>query len=354
MKNRPISSRLSGKQKAILLIIFLIPVFLLEVLNYFAQPSIDFSGNQKTIIEIPRGATLNDIADTMRVNNIIEDKDLFIFWVKTLGYETKLKAGHFSVPFGLNEYQIVEYLLNAKESTISVTLLEGWELDQIADEIEKKLDISAKEILKKCTDSTYIRRLGLNVPNLEGYLLPNTYYFSKGESADRVISHLYMQTQEIFDSDQVRNVLKEKNMTEHQILTLASIVEGEALLDDERPLIASLYYNRLKKGMRLQADPTIQYIVEGPPRRLLNKHLEIDSPYNTYKYKGLPPGPINNPGKASIMAALYPADTNYLYMVAVGDGSHTFSTNLRDHNRAKEAFDQIRRKVAREKRRKGN
>ena len=106
--------------------------------------------------------------------------------------------------------------------------------------------------------------------------------------------------------------------------------------------------------MRLQADPTIQYILDGPPRRLLIKHLEIDSPYNTYKYSGLPPGPINNPGKASILAAIFPAETNYLYMVAVGDGSHTFSTNLTDHNRAKEEFDKVRRKVAREKRNKGN
>jgi len=106
--------------------------------------------------------------------------------------------------------------------------------------------------------------------------------------------------------------------------------------------------------MRLQADPTIQYIVDGPPRRLLNRHLEIDSPYNTYIYKGLPPGPINNPGKASILAAISPAETNYIYMVAVGDGSHTFTTNLRAHNKAKEAFDQVRRKVARDKRKKGN
>ena len=163
-----------------------------------------------------------------------------------------------------------------------------------------------------------------------------------------------MQTMSIFKSEKVRNSLKELNMTQHQILTLASIIEGEAILDNERPLISSLYHNRLKKGMRLQADPTIQYILDGPPRRLLIKHLEIDSPYNTYKYSGLPPGPINNPGKASILAAIFPAETNYLYMVAVGDGSHTFSTNLTDHNRAKEEFDKVRRKVAREKRNKGN
>jgi len=247
MKIKDINSRLSGKQKAILLIIFLIPVILLEVINYFTLPSSAKPDLQKTVIEIPRGATLTQIADTLASNNIIEDKELFVFWVKSLGYETKLKAGYFSLPFGYNEYQIVEYILNAKENTVSITLLEGWELYQIAEEIEKKLNISVKEILNKCTDSTYISRLGLNVPNLEGYLLPNTYYFSKGESADRVINYLYMQTKKIFDSEEVKDSIKKRDMTPHQVLTLASIIEGEALLDEERPLISSLYYNRLKK-----------------------------------------------------------------------------------------------------------
>jgi len=354
MKIKDINSRLSGKQKAILLIIFLIPVLLLEVINYFAQPVHSPPDAQKTIVEIPRGATLAQIADSLAANNIIKDKELFMFWVKSLGYETRLKAGHFALPFGYNEFQIVEYLLNAKERTVKVTLLEGWSLEEIAREIEKKLNISADDILKKCTDSAYISSLGLNVPTLEGYLLPNTYYFSKGENASGVIKHLYMQTQSIFNNEEIQKSIKELDMTEHQVLTLASIIEGEAILDDERPLISSLYHNRLKKGMRLQADPTIQYIVDGPPRRLLLRHLEIDSPYNTYLYGGLPPGPINNPGKASILAAIYPAETNYIYMVAVGDGSHTFTTNLRAHNQAKEAFDRVRRQVAREKRRKGN
>ena len=148
--------------------------------------------------------------------------------------------------------------------------------------------------------------------------------------------------------------LNEMSFTPHQVLTLASIIEGEALLDEERPVIASLYHNRLKRGMKLQADPTIQYIIKGPPRRLLIKDLKIDSPYNTYIYKGLPPGPINNPGEASIRATIFPADTNYLYMVAVGDGSHTFSRTLSEHNKAKEAFDKVRREVARERKNKGN
>lgn len=355
MTHKPVRSRLSGKQKAILLVIFLIPIALLEILDYFSNPKVLIENPKLTIeIEIPRGAVLTQIADTLFVNQLIEDRDVFIFWAKSLGYETKLRAGHFDVPAGLNDYNVVKFLTTAKANTQSVTFLEGWNLKQYAREAEQKYGINDSAFLKICTDADFIKSLGLNVGNLEGYLLPNTYFFNKTESPEKIIWHLVRQTLEIFENDTVKQALTVLNMSMHEILTLASIVEGEALIDNERPVIASLYYNRLKKRMRLQADPTIQYIIDGPPRRLLNRDLEVDSPYNTYKYYGLPPGPINNPGKASIMATIFPDTTNYLYMVAVGDGSHTFSRSLQEHLRAKEEFDKVRRKVARERRRKGN
>ena len=352
MNTKPILSRLSGKQKVLLLSVILIPVLLIYILNYFSNPS--HENNGKIIIEIPRGSALSQIADSLKSKNLIADKDLFIFWSKSLGYEKKLKAGHFTIPRGLNEFQLAKYLTVVKENTISIRLLEGWDLEKISEAIAKKVNSSTKEILERCTDSTYISQFDLNVPSLEGYLLPNTYYFSKGEKAENVIKHLVNNTLQLFESDSVKKALIDLNLTRHQVLTLASVVEGEAILDLERPIVSSLYHNRLKKGMKLQADPTIQYIIEGPPRRLLIRDLEINSPYNTYRYKGLPPGPINNPGKLSIMAAIFPAKTNYIYMVAVGDGSHAFSKTFNEHIKAKKAFDKIRRQVARERRRKGN
>jgi len=352
MKKTPVLKRLTGPEKIFLLIIILIPVILSEIISYFVIPA--NKENIQTIIEIPRGSALTQIADTLEAKNLITDREVFIFWTTYLGYEKRVKAGHFTIPNGLNEYQLVEFLTTAKENTIAIRLLEGWDLIQIAEAIGKKLEINSNEILKRCADSTYIAQFGLNVKSLEGYLLPDTYYFSKGENLDNVLKHLVFQTLNIFKPDSIKKQLDEMNFTQHQILTLASIVEGEALLDEERPIVASLYHNRLKKNMRLQADPTIQYIIEGPPRRLLNRDLKIDSPYNTYKYKGLPPGPINNPGKASILGTIFPDETSYIYMVAVGDGSHTFSRTLKEHNLAKEAFDRVRRKVARERRKKGN
>ncbi|MCJ7813760.1 endolytic transglycosylase MltG, partial [bacterium] len=136
-------------------------------------------------------------------------------------------------------------------------------------------------------------------------------------------------------------------MSVHEVITLASIVEGEAVIASERPIIAALYLNRLEHRMLLQADPTIQYIIQNGPRRLLDTDLQINSPYNTYIYPGLPPGPVNNPGIQSILATLYPASSDYLYMVANGDGAHTFSRSLEEHNKAKQEFNRVRNEVRR-------
>ena len=136
-------------------------------------------------------------------------------------------------------------------------------------------------------------------------------------------------------------------MTENEVVTLASIIEGEAIFNEERPIISGVYHNRLNRGMRLEADPTIQYIIEDGPRRLLDTDLKIDSRYNTYLHKGLPPGPVNSPGKKSLTAALYPEENEFLFFVAKGDGRHTFTRNIEDHNRAKREFQKIREKFKR-------
>jgi UPF0755 protein len=151
--------------------------------------------------------------------------------------------------------------------------------------------------------------------------------------------------------DSAEQRARELGMTLHEIITLASLVEGEAMVDSERAMIAGVYRNRLRRGMRLQADPTIQYIIPDGPRRLLKKDLQIESPYNTYLHAGLPPGPINNPGRKSIEAALYPRDVPYLYFVARGDGSHVFSVTMSQHVQAKRAFDRVRRQVKQQQKR---
>lgn len=348
------------RKKYLFLALFSLLITLLMVSGYFLKEDYfsdpankNYEQHTLTEIQIPNGATLNRIADSLYSKKLIDDKKVFKFWVKTFGFEKKLRAGTFSVPAGLNSYQVVKWLVSAKASTITVTLLEGWGHKQIAQKLQNKLGIDATKFIRLCSDSNFIKQFDIKANTLEGYLLPDTYRFFKNSNEKQIIKKLVGHTLDIFKRISVQSRLQEIKMSRHELLTLAAIVEGEAILDNERKVIASLYLNRLKKGMRLQADPTIQYIIEGPPRRVLNRDLEIESPYNTYMYSGLPPGPINNPGRASIMATLFPDTTNYIYMVADGKGGHTFTTNLNAHLRAKRAFDVIRRNVAREKRRKG-
>jgi UPF0755 protein len=203
--------------------------------------------------------------------------------------------------------------------------------------------------MKLSSDTNFINSLGIEnkVSNLEGYLLPETYNLPLDIDEEFLIRLLATNTLQIFKSDSIQRELNILQMNTHTILTLASIIEGEVLIDSERVIVSSVYHNRLKKNWLLQADPTIQYILPGSPRRLYLKDLEINSPYNTYKYKGLPPGPINNPGKKSILAAIYPADTDYLFFVATGDGGHNFSKSSVEHIRNKAKFDNLRNNFGR-------
>lgn len=340
---------MSTKQKGALILIFLLPFALVDVIRYFAVP--DHQNIDKRIeVLIPAGATVSQIADTLVNHGLIEDQRLFIFWAKSLGKETRLKAGLYQVPEGLTYPQLVSYLTTGRQKEIFVTLIEGWNNKQIAEALSEKFSIDPDKFMALCSDSAFIRSLGIEQGNLRGYLLPDTYAFVWGIDEASIIKYLVGKTLELFESDSARAAMAEYGMDVHKILTLASIIEGEVIFDRERGLVASVYYNRLEKGMRLQACPTVQFLLPGKPRRLLLKDLKIQSPYNTYIHYGLPPGPINNPGKKSILATLFPEKTNYLYFVAKGDGSHVFSRSAAAHARAKADFQEIRRDVRRNQR----
>lgn len=340
---------MSGKRKSLFIVLLLVPLLVFKVYNYFKIPADKDKTLRKTEIIIPRGALLTQIADSLKSHGLIAQDKLFLLWAKTLGCETKIKAGLFHVPGDLNYPQLVRFLADAKPEDVQVTLIEGWSVEQIVNELSRRLQLDKAVLDSLSKDAGFCRSSGIQAESLNGYLLPDTYTFSFGIDEAQVLRYLVGQTLALFKADSVREQLKQTGFRMHQILTLASIIEGEAMRDMERPIIASVYWNRLRKGMRLQADPTIQFILRDGPRRLLYKDLQIDSPYNTYRYAGLPPGPINNPGKASVLAALFPAQTKYLYFVAKGDGSHVFSRTSSGHLRAKAAFDKVRRDEARKK-----
>ena len=204
------------------------------------------------------------------------------------------------------------------------------------------MNLDSTKITILCKDSNFIKSNDINESSLEGYLFPDTYFFYVGEKPKSILKHLIKMNKSFWTKNHLLQS-KKLNLSKHQVLTLASIIEGEAIYDSERAKISAVYHNRLNIGMRLQADPTIQYIIPDSPRRLLNKDLKIKSPYNTYLNWGLPPGPINSPGKNSILAALYPEHNDFLYFVATGDGYHTFTTNEKDHNKAKRKLQKLRR-----------
>ncbi len=306
---------------------------------------------ERVEINIPKGVTLSQIGNILKEKSIISNKRTFTMAVKSLGHEKNIPAGTYVLHNALNNRAIINQLVYGVPSLKSITILEGWNIYQIANELEKELKISKKTFLRLCNDQRVIKLFNLEGNSLEGYLFPDTYTFAEGVDPYLVLTRMVNEfINNITKSMEVQ--AQEMNMSLLEVITLASIIEGEAIYDSERAIISAVYHNRLKKGMKLQADPTIQYIIDDGPRRLLNDDLKIESKYNTYLYKGLPPGPINSPGKESIIAALYPGVNEYLYFVARGDGYHTFSTNEKDHNKAKKKFQEVRRRVKLQKNRK--
>ncbi len=307
------------------------------------------SGGEVVLI-IPLGSGISQIASLLQEHGVIPDAGMFRLAAKLGGFDRGLKAGKYAFAPQNSNLDILQKLHKGLVYNETVTIPEGSTARQIAGLLQRVMQVDSTEFMRCVENSELAAQLGVPAQSLEGYLFPETYRFAWGMKPCDVARALVREFfRQLPDSAEIK--AEALGYTLHEIVTLASIVEGEAMLDDERPIIAGLYYNRLRKGIRLQADPTIQYIIPDGPRRLLNKDLRIDSPYNTYRYAGLPPGPVNNPGKKSILAVLNPAKVPYIYMVARGDNSHVFSRTLKEHIKAKKEFDKIRRQVARERRR---
>ena len=302
-------------------------------------------------IHISKGSTLIEVSVELYDKKVINNKSSFILAVKMLGYEKDIPAGKFNIVNASTNYSLINNLINSVNVSKKVTILEGWSINEIAEKLHTSIKIDKKSFIKASQNENLLKKWDVNSNSFEGYLFPNTYQFTEDETAIEIINKMVSEYKKNI-TKKMRDRMSKMDLTENEVLTLASIIEGEAIYDSERPRISGVYHTRLNKGMRLQADPTIQYIINDSPRRLLNKDLKIKSPYNTYLNHGLPPGPINNPGIESIKAALYPEEIDFLYFVAKGDGYHTFSKTEKEHNRAKRAFQKVRRKIRKTK--KGN
>jgi len=306
--------------------------------------SIFFTANNeitKTIFVIEKGMSLSAVTNLLYEKDIIHNKSFFKYRVYFQGLSNKIPVGTFSVEGKVSTKDIIHTIFKKGPIRIRLTIPEGSSSSQIFLNANYLLERS-DDYNQLFTDPLFISEFNIQASSLEGYLFPDTYYFFKESGSREILSIMINEFWNNFDKTFIDRA-NELGFTVHEVVTLASIIEGEALLNHERETISSVYHNRLKKRMKLQADPTIQYLLPGAPKALSIRDLKRVSPYNTYLNYGLPPGPINNPGFESIRAALYPSDTNYLYFVAQGDGSHVFTTNQKDHLEAKRLYKKYKR-----------
>ena len=291
------------------------------------------SGKPVTV-EIPRGTGLAKTAELLAQAQVVEHPWLFMVAARLSGRGGHLRAGEYSFSPAMTLDQILDTLVRGKVLQHKLMIPEGFTLEQIADRLQEIKLAKKDEVLALARDARFLGKLGLKgTDSLEGYLFPDTYFFARGLEARAILTAMAQRFLKVWKdlADQAAT----RGLSRRKAVILASIIEREAQLDSERPLVSAVYQNRLDQGMRLQADPTVIYglddDLEGP---LLRRHLEQESPYNTYLNKGLPPGPICSPGKASLVAAVNPAQAGFLYFVAKGDGSHHFSKTYREHAQA--------------------
>jgi UPF0755 protein len=298
--------------------------------------SVSKDSSETREIVVPKGSSVKTVSKLLEEENMIKSSLVFQLYCKVNDMSGKLKAGKYSISNSMGVPEIVEVLASGKAliDTMKFTIPEGYNLEQIAEKLSS-LGVVSPESIQAALDPTgysydFIGQIPEREKKLEGYLFPDTYEIYKDTTAEVIVNKLLGRFDEIF-TDEFRARAKELNMTIDQVITLASIIEREAKLDEERPRISAVFHNRLKKKMLLQSCATVQYLLKEQKEVLTYKDLEIESPYNTYKYAGLPPGPIASPGLKAIEAALYPEASDYLYFVAKDDGSHIFTKTYNEH-----------------------
>ncbi len=302
----------------------------------------EMPGNERIVL-IPSGSSGRKIAEMLETESVIRNKHLFMMLARFYRNGKTMKAGEYRFTTAMLPTDVLNMLQNGKIYARFITIPEGYTARQMADLLaERGFDNAA--FLAFVFDKQNAARFNITAESLEGYLFPSTYHITRETNAETFAQMMVEEFWKVITPD-LKQEIAQKGMTVHEIVTLASIVEEEAQVPEERELIAAVYRNRLRIGMKLDSDPTVIYGIPNFNGNLTRADLQTDTPYNTYMRKGLPPGPIASPGKASILAALRPANVKYLYFVAKNDGSHQFSTNYQDHLRAVRQFQRNRRKT---------
>jgi UPF0755 protein len=319
------------------IIIFIFLSFILIVIlgfhiyQFLYTPPNPF-GNDK-IVDIPHGTPLTKITQILETEGIIKERTKFLILAKLYTSGHLVKAGEYKLSPAMLPLDVLDILKEGKTIFDIITIPEGYTIKQIAEVLASQNLVDKERFIKLTLDSDLIKMVGGEGKSLEGYLFPDTYHLNKTMSEESIIKKMVSRFWEILD-DSMQNRAKELGFSLNQAITLASIIEKETGAEEERKLVSAVYHNRLKRKELLQSDPTVIYAIQDFNGNLTREDLKIDSPYNTYRYPGLPPGPIANPGRASLVAALYPADVDYLYFVSRNNGTHEFSSTLKQHNAA--------------------
>jgi len=286
-------------------------------------------------VEIAPGMTARQVGEELESRGIIRSARFFSFAARLMEFDRHIRAGAHWIDGFKPTVTILRQLLSGGLSIVRFTVPEGLTIEEMADIVAANLPVIPDSFVAAANDSALVARYAFpGASSLEGFLFPDTYNFDANAGSRAVVRTMATRFHELFTPTMEARA-ESLRMTLLEVLTLASIIEKEAMVDRERPIVSQVFHKRLKIGYRLEADPTVKYVMERNRRRLSLRDIEIDSPYNTYRNHGLPPGPICNPGIESIRAALWPAETDYLYFVANWDGTHTFTRSLREHNVAK-------------------
>jgi len=299
-------------------------------------------GKTQKIVDIPYRANLRTVAQVLAGEGVIRNPAYFIVAGKLMGVERSIKPGEYAMHTRMRPLQVLGILRKGDIYEHAIVIPEGYTIRQIAQLLEEKQLTESKAFIGLTRDTRFIRSLEIQTDSLEGYLFPSTYSMARKTAPEEIIKMMVRTFQQVY-TQEFHERARQLHLTQHQVVTLASIIEKETSVDEERPKVSAVFHNRLKRRMPLQSDPTVIYALPNFDGNLKRVHLKIASPYNTYRWPGLPPGPIANPGEASLYATLYPASVDFLFFVSRNDGTHNFSRNVREHNQAVAKYQKPRR-----------
>lgn len=301
-------------------------------------------------VKIPPGSSFEAVVDSLQSGGILEQAGTFKAIAQLTGWKDQIKPGHYSFESGASNYDLLDTIRKGLQTPVRLTIPPGSRPEVVAKVIARQMNFSADDFLAALNDSTLAAEVGTDTLHLFSYMLPETYFIYWLSDAPTVVKKIKSEFDAFF-TDEMKAGAKTQGLTVDEVLRVASIVEWETNHVPEKPRVAGVYLNRLKKRWRLDADPTVQYAlleIEGKRRRLFFRDYDIQHPYNTYQFRGLPPGPVTNPSPTSIQAVVNPEEHSYMFFVTKGDGSHTFTRTLREHVNASRAFHRMMQQRRRE------